>query len=201
MLLYIWRYLKNKGDLAKLENKDVLGNYISNGVLDIEKLISEYSNYLYLIVKNMGSIAILDEDIEEIISDVFLAIWKNSENLNRHTNIKEYLTGIAKNVTRNKYRRTELNYSISDYEEKLFDNFNIEKLSEEKEQDRIIKKALKNLNEEEYNIFIMFYYNGKKIKEIAEVLDLSESNVKVKLHRIRKLIKKDLKNGGYGYDK
>ena len=47
----------------------------------------------------------------------------------------------------------------------------------------------------------MFYYNGKKVKEIAESLDLSESNVKVKLHRIRKLIKKDLKNGGYGYDK
>ena len=200
MLLYIWRYLKNKGDLAKLENKDVLGNYISNSVLDIEKMISEYSSYLYLIVKNMGSIAILDEDIEEIISDVFLAIWKNSENLNRHTNIKEYLTGIAKNVTRNKYRSTELNYSISDYEEKLFDNFNIEKLSEEKEQDGIIKKALKNISDEEYNIFIMFYYNGKKIKEIAELLHLSESNVKVKLHRIRKLIKKDLKNGGYGYD-
>jgi len=200
MLLYIWRYLKNKGDLAKLENKDVLGNYISNSVLDIEKMISEYSNYLYLIVKNMGSVAISDEDIEEIISDVFLAIWKNSENLNRHTNIKEYLTGIAKNVTRNKYRNTELNYSISDYEEKLFDSFNIEKLSEEKEQDRIIKKALKSLNEEEYNIFIMFYYNGKKVKEIAETLGLSESNVKVKLHRIRKLIKKDLKNGGYGYD-
>jgi len=200
MLLYIWRYLKNKGDLAKLENKDVLGNYISNNVLDIEKMISEYSSYLYLIVKNMGSIAILDEDIEEIISDVFLAIWKNSENLNRHTNIKEYLTGIAKNVTRNKYRSTELNYSISDYEEKLFDNFNIEKLSEEKEQDGIIKKALKNLSDEEYNIFIMFYYNGKKIKEIAELLHLSESNVKVKLHRIRKLVKKDLKNGGYGYD-
>ena len=183
-----------------MENKDVLGNYISNSVLDIEKMISEYSSYLYLIVKKMGSIAILDEDIEEIISDVFLAIWKNSENLNRHTNIKEYLTGIAKNVTRNKYRSTELNYSISDYEEKLFDNFNIEKLSEEKEQDGIIKKALKNLSDEEYNIFIMFYYNGKKIKEIAELLHLSESNVKVKLHRIRKLVKKDLKNGGYGYD-
>ena len=57
-----------------MENKDVLGNYISNNVLDIEKMISEYSSYLYLIVKNMGSIAILDEDIEEIISDVFIAI-------------------------------------------------------------------------------------------------------------------------------
>lgn len=184
-----------------MENKDVLGNYISNGVLDIEKMISEYSSYLYLIIKNMGSIAILDEDIEEIISDVFIAIWKNSGNLNRHTHIKEYLTGIAKNVTRNKYRNTELNYSISDYEEKLFDTLNIEKLSEEKEQDRIIKQTLKTLPDEEYNIFIMFYYNGKKIKEIAKELGLSEGNVKVKLHRIRKIIKKDLKNGGYGYDK
>ena len=54
---------------------------------------------------------------------------------------------------------------------------------------------------EEYDIFIYFYYDGLKVKEIAKKLNLTTSNVKVKLHRIRNLIKNNLKNGGYGYEK
>lgn len=66
-----------------------------------------------MIVKNSVNIIITDENIEEIISDVFFAVWKNYSNLSKHTKIKQYLVGIANNVIKNKYRSTKLNYSIS----------------------------------------------------------------------------------------
>ena len=47
----------------------------------------------------------------------------------------------------------------------------------------------------------MFYYNEKSIKEIAKLLEFSQSKVKVVLHRVRKIIRKNLENGGYGYGK
>ena len=47
----------------------------------------------------------------------------------------------------------------------------------------------------------MFYYESKSIKEIAKVLNLSTSNVKTILHRIRKNLKRNLEDGGYGYGK
>ena len=65
----------------------------------------------------------------------------------------------------------------------------------------MVKEFVKTLSEEEYDIFIYFYYDGLKVKEIAKKLNLTTSNVKVKLHRIRNLIKNNLKNGGYGYEK
>ena len=46
----------------------------------------------------------------------------------------------------------------------------------------------------------MFYYNAQKIKDIAKILNISENQVKVTLHRIRKKIKKNLKKGGYDYE-
>ena len=55
------------------------------------------------------------------------------------------------------------------------------------------------MRKEEYDIFIMFYYGGKKIDEIANKLNLTKSQVKVSLHRIRKKIKKNLNKGGYNY--
>lgn len=181
--------------------KEILNEYLINEQIDIDKIIDDFYGYVYIIVKNGISISITDEDVEEIISDVFVAIWKNSTKLLKTTKIKPYLTGIAKNVIRNKYRNTELNFSISDYEENIIDTCNIEEVAEEKEQDRIIQNTLQQLKDKEYKIFIMFYYESKTIKEIAKVLNLSNSNVKIILHRVRKMIKRNLEDGGYGYGK
>ena len=43
---------------------------------------------VYTIVKNDVNKYITNEDIEEIISDVFIALWKNKENLPDTTNLK-----------------------------------------------------------------------------------------------------------------
>ena len=180
---------------------EILNNYLINGILDIDRILDDFYNYVYIIVKNGVSVSITDEDIEEIISDVFVAIWKNSSILSKTTKIKPYIAGIAKNVIRNKYRNTELNFSISDYEENLIDTCNIEKITEENEQNKVILDTLKTVKPKEYEIFIMFYYESKSVKEIAKVLNLSTSNVKTILHRVRKIIKRNLEDGGYGYGK
>ena len=39
----------------------------------------------------------------------------------------------------------------------------------------------------------MFYYNQRKIKDIAKLLKISESKVKISLYRSRKTIKKKIK--------
>ena len=124
----------------------------------IDKIIDNFYGYVYIIVKNGVSIAITDEDIEEIVSDVFVAIWKNSSNLLKTTEIKPYLVGTAKNIIRNKYMDTELNFSISDYEENVIDICNIEEITEQKEQDKIMQSnnAKEQLNVE---IHLFFYYN------------------------------------------
>lgn len=180
---------------------EILKDYLKNGKVDIDKIIDDFYGYVYIIVKNGVSIAMTDEDIEEIVSDVFVAIWKNSINLLKTTEIKPYLIGISKNVIRNKYRNTELNFSISDYEENLIDTCNIEKITEENEQNKVILDTLKTVKPKEYEIFIMFYYESKSVKEIAKVLNLSTSNVKTILHRVRKVIKRNLEDGGYSYGK
>lgn len=137
MLLCMWK-LANKIKRrfrSKLKN-EILNDYLINEKLDIDRMLDDFYNYVYIIVKNGVNVHITDEDIEEIISDVFVAIWKNSKSLLKTTKIKPYLIGIAKNVIKNKYRNTELNFSISDYEENLVDICNIEKIAEENEQNK-----------------------------------------------------------------
>ena len=56
------------------------------------------------------------------------------------------------------------------------------------------------MDKESKEIFIYFYYEQRKIKEISKILNISESKVKTRLHRVRKKIKKELEKGGYRYE-
>lgn len=182
-----------------MKKEELIKNYMGKNGFNIDELMNQYYGYVYIIVKNLKSVILSNEDMEEIISDTFFAIWKNSSKIDENVPIKPYLLGIIKNVMRNKYRTTNIDYSITDYENTIIDITNFEKIVEENEQNKIIKDTLNCMKKEEYEIFIMFYYEAKKIKEIAQKMGFSESRVKVILHRIRKEIKKNLKNGGYGY--
>lgn len=186
---------------SKLESKEKIKDYMESSNLNIEKLINEYYAYVYTIVRNLRSISLSNEDMEEIISDTFFAIWKNSKKLEEDVYIKPYLAGTAKNIIKNKYRTTHIDFSIADYEEKIIDIASLQKITEENEQNEIIRKTLKEMKKEEYEVFMMFYYEALKIKEIAKTLSITESKVKVILHRVRKKIKRNLENGGYGYGK
>lgn len=184
-----------------MESKEKIKDYMESSNLNIEKLINEYYAYVYTIVRNLRSISLSNEDMEEIISDTFFAIWKNSKTLEEDVYIKPYLAGTAKNIIKNKYRTTHIDFSIADYEEKIIDIASLQKITEENEQNEIIRKTLKEMKKEEYEVFMMFYYESLKIKEISKKLSISESKVKVMLHRVRKRIKRNLEDGGYGYGK
>jgi len=181
-------------------NNKILRDFLNNGVLNIEDIVNSYSSYIYAMLKNNINSS---EDIEEIISDVFVALWHNYRKLEPDMKIKPYLIGITKNLIKKKYRELSNDAIMSDISD--FDNsvevlVNVEDIAEGSEKSRIIMNALNNLKYEEKQTFIMFYYNSKKVKEIAELLGISKSKVKTTLHRVRKKLKSELKKGGYSYE-
>lgn len=170
--------------------------YIVDGKLDMQKIIDDYYNYISTIIRNATIISLEDE--EEIMSDVFLIIWKNQYKLDIEANFSPYIAGITKRVVYRKYNELRKTIQILENEAEIADLFNVEKIIEQKEIDDLIGKQLKEIGQTEYEIFTKFYYEGKKVKEIAKELKLTIANVKTKLHRTREKMKKILKLGGFG---
>lgn len=88
------------------------------------------------------------------------------------------------------------NLSIPD---KSFTTVEVE--TKEKEIQKLLKDILKNLTPSDRFIIISFYMHRKSIAEIAIITGLSESNVKVRLHRMKKklnLILKEKLEVSYG---
>ena len=174
----------------------LIEKYFKNNELNMIKLVDDYYNYIGTIIKNFQNISVEDE--EEIISDVFFIIWNNKEKLDRKLEFSPYIAGITKKVIYKKYNQNRDSKLIyEDFEDDITDNFNIEKLLEEKEMNDCILRNLKSLGEKEYLVFTKFYYEDKKIKDIAKELELSVSSVKTTLHRTRKKVKEFLKIGGF----
>lgn len=60
----------------------ILNDYLlKQQKIDIEKVMDDFYSYVYIIARNSVSTCITEEDIEEIVSDVFVGIWKNSSQL------------------------------------------------------------------------------------------------------------------------
>lgn len=167
--------------------------------ITIEDTINKYSKYLQTIVINQTKNKFSIEDVEEIIADTFFIFWRNKEKFDKTREVKFYLSGIAKNLIKEKFRKLKIDYNLENYENVLLDKKNVSSIYENLEIQRSIERELEKLSVQDKEIFILFYYNSKKIKEIAKQLGISDFIVKSRLYRIRKKLKKELERQGYSY--
>lgn len=180
-----------------MNEKKKIREYYKNNELDLEVIIDEYSGYIYKIIENMAIQYLSKEDIEEIISDTFVVLWKNRDKLDKTKDLSPYIAGITKNLVREKTRVINIHNDISDYENIIQDFFKIDMLCEQREKIAIIDKAVKNMKKIDIEIFELYYYSSMKYNEISNILNISEFTIKSKLFRIRKKIRKELLKGGY----
>lgn len=171
---------------------------MTNNKLDIEQVMTDFTPYLYTILKNKNRI-LSSEDIEEIISDVFLAVWKNQEMLDWNREMKAYLVGIMRNVLSKTMKKIKFNRDIDDFENILYGTENIEFELENAETTSFILKELNKMKLEDKEIFMLYYYSSKSMREIAVEVNISEAKVKSRLFRIRRKLKKSLEKRGIGY--
>ena len=179
-----------------MDNQDKIMNFYINNELDLEKVIQKYTGYVYSIIKTK-IINIQKEDAEEIISDVFLALWNNKDKLDLNKKITPYISGITKNLITKKLRCIKKYENIIDYDENIINIENFELKIETDEKNQIILEELESTKPEDKEIFMHYYYYSRKIKEIAKILNISESKAKVRLNRTRKKLRQALEKRGY----
>lgn len=176
-------------------NNQKIYNYIDDNKLNIQKVMNDYTNYIFSIIRN-DYINFSDEDIEEIILDVFFTLWNNQSKLDINKKMSSYIAGITKNLIKKKYRDFKIDYNIDDYEENLISSSDIEKILIEVEQKKSIINEIRKFKKIDEEVFLQYYYEEKSVKEIAEIHNISQSRVKMKLFRLRKKLNNILKKRG-----
>ncbi len=172
-----------------------LENYITNKSINLDRIVDDYTPYLRKIIQNMVGNNLTEEDKEEIISDAFFILWKKYKENIKINYLDSYLAGITRNLIKEKLKTLKYNIDIEQCKN-LIEYSNLETYLQEREEINELYNKISNLKEIDIKIIKMFYYSNKLIKDIAKELKISEVNVKTRLHRIRKKIKKELRKGG-----
>lgn len=120
------------------------------------------------------------EVAEEIVSDVYVKIWKNREDITKILNIKSYLFICVKNGCLSHLRKIRNDKIVLLDEYKDFQFLPVEgPENDDIDQDVIkeIHKAIDSLPPKCKLAFTLAKINGLKHKEIAEVMSVSEKTV------------------------
>ncbi|WP_289054548.1 RNA polymerase sigma factor [Carboxylicivirga marina] len=157
------------------------------------QLIDKYQHMAYTLA---NSIVKNKQEAEEVTQDAFYKAYKALDKFKGDAEFSTWLYRIIYNTAISKMRGRKAETSDLDNKEvekqetpSFSDNLN---RLEQKERKVILKKALSKLKEQDAFIIILYYYKEQSIEEIEQATGLSKSNVKIKLHRGRKQLQKEL---------
>ncbi|MDR1675780.1 MAG: RNA polymerase sigma factor [Tannerella sp.] len=150
-------------------------------------LLERYGRPVHsLIVKVVGN----REDAEELTQDVFLKAYRSLASFQGNSRFSTWLYRIAYNTAISATRKKKYEWlALEDcLPEQLAeeDASNVPEQESDDEQLERLEEAMKRLSPDERALILLFYRQEKSIEEIAAITGLTVSNVKTRLHRIRK---------------
>ena len=149
----------------------------------VDVLIDRYKNNLFVVALNVCKNI---QDAEDVVQDTFIQYISQKSDFESEEHIRAWLIRVTINKAKNKnmtfFRRNT--FPLEDY---------IETLTFESAESSELFETVMKLPEKYRVIIHLFYYEDYSIKEISDILKISESNVKVRLSRGRLLLKNTLK--------
>ncbi len=180
-------------------NEQRLAERLKNGdAAALGKIIDAFSGYVCAVIRNFSRGALSEQDVDELCSDVFYRLWQKRDNLDAELGLKAYLSAIARNAVKNRFRAQKPPAEDID-ELDIADDFSIEELAERRELMRALYEALETLSDAEREVFLRFYFYGEKSSEIAIKTGAAESSVRSKLSRTRAKLREYLTERGFEY--
>ena len=165
------------------DDKTILRRLKRGDAAALEAAVRQYSGYVSAVIGNQLGPCAAAEDIEELASDVFVALWRASQSL-RTEHLRGWLGKVARNQAISFLRRQHLQL-VRDEDCILVDERDAQKLLEAKERSAFLSAALAALMPEDREIFLRRYYLLEPSKEIAARLNMQERAVNTRLSRGR----------------
>lgn len=164
----------------------------SGDVIAMNQLVKQWQKRIY----NFSYKYFNDYDMAmEVTQKTFISMNKNLKSLKEEARFKSWIYRIAANYCHEEVRKQQKRWVFpfmkiqgssenADIENSVSGTLdeNPEQVYGNEELKSLLKKALATLPEEQRLVVIMKEYEGLKIREIAEIMEISENTVKSRLY-------------------
>jgi RNA polymerase sigma-70 factor (ECF subfamily) len=161
-----------------------------------EVIMRRYNQRLYRVTRSiLGN----DGEAEDVTQDAYVRSYMHLDQFDGRAKFSTWLTkiGVHEALARLRHRRRLV--EIDAASESMEDRMKLESRAPSPEQEVlthtmkiVLEAAIDRLPETYRSVFMLREVEGMSTAETAECLDLSEESVKVRLHRARSMMRKDI---------
>jgi RNA polymerase sigma-70 factor (ECF subfamily) len=163
----------------------------------LESVIRQMNGYVVAIIRGRSRGKLSQEDLEEVASDVFVALWTHAAEI-RPGHLKSWLASVARNKTADRLRRRRETVPLEDMEITVPDTL-WHNLAREERRERVAA-ALASLSAQDREIFARYYQLCQSTQQIAQAMGMNPSTVRTRLSRGRETLKNFLCEGRFDYE-
>ena len=150
-------------------------------IQEFNNCVDTYSDGVYrFIVKNIGH----EADAQDIVQTAFEKLWIHREKVESEK-VKSYLFTVAYHQMIDHIRKDKKRATTDHFEDLKVHSH----IASNAELKQILLRAINELNPTQKSLVLLKDYEGYSYQEIGEIMNLSESQVKVYLHRARLILK------------
>ncbi len=176
-------------EARKKRDESWLGRLLDGDHEAFAEFVDKYKETVFLCCRTLG---LREDEIEDAASETFMAAYKGIRRYRGQAELGTWLWRIAyrKGVDYLRRNRRE-NQLLAEQDEQLADSRDIQALAEleSKEQAELVWEAVERLPRLWAMATVLFYREGREVKEIAKIMRVRQNTVKTYLFRSRKRLK------------
>lgn len=155
---------------------------VKNGDLQQATVLFErYNKRIYNFLARMT----IDRDLAEDLSqNVFLRILKYRNSYKDGAKFQAWIYQVARNVFSDHYQAHKNKFNDFVDVERIGDHISdSNEAADMDEQEKLLQRSMALLSEEQRELLVLTRYQHMKYEEVAQIMDTTVANIKVKVHR------------------
>lgn len=170
-----------------MTEREIIDGVVAGDRRYCSMLVQQYQDMVYSVALNVLHDQSLAKDVSQ---EVFVKVYRNISGFEGDAKLMTWIYRIAYNESITYYRkrkRKEGKHTSLDQIHGIATNaHDAYELIDQQERKQRVGETLDQLGGDDKILLDLFYLKELTIKEIGEIMNLTQSNVKVKLHRARK---------------
>ena len=124
---------------------------------------------------------------EDLVSDVFLDVWRQATSFKGRASVSTWLLAIARyKALSARRRRIDAEWDARTASTIADPADDPEATLQKKKRSELLRDSLAQLSPEHGEVIDLVYYHGKSVKEVADIVGIAEATVKTRMFYARK---------------
>lgn len=156
---------------------------------DFVSIVMPFKDKMYRLAKRL---LVSNEEAEDATQEILLKLWKNKSKMTQYKNVEAFSMTMTKNFCLDRLKSKQAQNLKIVHNNYTDNNTSLQKQVEVNDSVNWVSKIIEDLPEQQKIIVQLRDIEAYNLKEIAKMLDMNETAIRVALSRARKTIREKL---------